>query len=249
MYAKQLTPEQKRTSNPSNTLGEHMKKIVLALLLMVVGSAHAFTPTNTPTNTPTFTATSTPTATRTNTPTSGFGDQRGHVFVQAPAFLQTDGITAPPTVADPGGTTVYLAVSQSQTAAVFSTGSASARVIITVPANYMSGGTLFLHATHSSATNTVTVQADIARISMGALTSTANVYVGPATNVSTELISPLQSARFSRVFIPLSNTVGTFGVLKPGDQLNILIARTGTSGDMSAYVAEFEYKINYPLMP
>ncbi len=247
MYAKQLTPEQNVTK-PLLTLGEHMKKIVLALLaLMVVGSAHAFTPTNTPTNTFTPTVTPTYTPTRTNTPVNSLGSGDGHIFIQAPQFLQSDGLTAPPTVADPGGTTVYFAVLQSRTAAVFTTGSASARIQFTVPANYMSGGQIWLHSTLSTATNTAAIQIDVARISVGALTSTANVYVGLSQNVQTEFTGPLQSARFSRVYCPLSNTVGLQGTLNPGDLLNCLIQRTGTSGDMSVYAAEFKYKINYPL--
>ena len=230
------------------TLGEHMKKILLFLLMALGVNAYAvstLTPTPTLSPTPTFTLT----PTRTNTPVSGFGDQKGHVIVHAKQFLQADGFTAPALVADPGGITVYMAFANSQTAAVFTTGSAQARVVMTVPADYQRNGALWVYATNSSLTNTVALQADIARISFGALTSTGNVYVGVSTNVQTQFTGPLLGARFSRVWVPLSNTVGTQGTLKPGDLLNILLSRTGTSGDLSVYAAEFEYSVNYPLRP
>ena len=251
--------ERKRTQAPekeslgltlTHSLGEQMKKFILALLVMVAGYAHAFTPTNTPTNTFTPTATSTPTATRTNTPVSGFGDQKGHVIIQAKQFLQSDGINAPALVSDPGGVTVYLAVVQSYTAAVFSTGSAQAIVTLTTPADYMRNGALWLYCISNPVTNTVTMEADISKISFGALTSTSKVYVGPTTNVQTEFTGPMQASRYSRVWVPLSGTVGSYGVIKPGDQLSILLSETGnTTGPVNVVAAEFEYSVNYPLRP
>lgn len=225
-----------------------MKKILLALLMAFSGAAVAAS-TDTPTLTLTPTVTPTLTPTRTNTPVSGFGDQTGRVIVQAAAFTLVDGVTRPVTTPVPGSSDVWLAQTQSYTAAVFATNTASARIQLTVPADYMRNGSLWLYAYNSTLTNTVQIRADVAKISFGALTSTSTVYNGVTTNVQTQFTGALWNARYSRVWIPLSGTVKTYGVIKPGDLLNINIVRSGASGNLSVFAAEFEYAVNYPLRP
>ncbi len=245
MYA--LDPGRKEENTP-NPLGEKMKKILLAFLLSIGGYAHAVatdTPTVTLTSTPTFTLT----PTRTNTPVSGFGDQKGHVIVQAQAFLLSDGVTRPVTTPVAGSSDIWLAQFLSYTAAVFATNTASARIQFTIPADYQRNPGLWLYAVNSTLTNTVTVEADISRVSFGKLTSTSAVWTGPATNVQTQFTGPLQNARYSRVWVPLSNTVGVNGTLVPGSLLNVNIIRTGASGNLNVMAAEFEYSVNYPLRP
>jgi len=247
MYAKNLKAWLDRTPNLL-TLGEHMKKIIFALLMALGVQAHAvatLTPTVTLTPTPTFS----PTPTRTNSPVAGLGNGTGRVIVQAPQFMLSDGVTRPVTTPVPG-VSVWLAKTLSATALVFSTGTAAAVVQLTVPADYMRGGSLWLHA-FQSVTYSVTcvVQADVSRMRLGALTSTANVYVGLTNNVQTQFTGQEFNARFSRTWIPLSGTVGTYGTLQPGDMLQILVQRTGVVGDFNVFAAEFEYAVNYPLRP
>ncbi len=257
MYAKRLSPipeSARKSFKPLLTLGEHMKKIGLALLLLFVGySAHADTPTSTATPTSTITPTFTPTPTRTNTPVSGFGSQTGRVIVQAQEFLSSDGVTIPVTT-PVVGVGAWLAQTLSYTAYVFSTGTASARIQFTVPADYMRTTGFWLYGYNSSVTNTVTLQADVSKVSFGALTSTSRVYVGTATNVQTQNTGRMFDARYNRIWIPLNvalygggSTGGT--ALKAGDLLNILIQRTGASGNLAVFAAEFEYAVNYPLRP
>lgn len=237
-----------------------MKKVLFALLVLMGAYAHATGPTATPTYTPTstltFTPSFTPTPTRTNTPVNGFVNSSnfGHIRIQPQAMLQADGITAPGTTALAGATTIWLAqvatgAGTSTTAAVFSTGSAQARLQLVVPQDYMRGASLWLYAMHSNVTNTATFQADVARTSIGVLTSTASTLVGTATNVQTEFTGRMRSAQMNRVWIPLEATVGNPGVLKPGDVVNILLTRGGTSGNTNVFAAEFEYAINQPLRP
>lgn len=225
-----------------------MKKILLALLMAVAGYAHAVA-TDTPTVTLTPTPTFTPTPTRTNTPVSGFGDSKGHVIIQAPQFTLSDGVSRPVTTPVPGSADIWLAQALSYSAAVFSTNTASARIQLTIPADYQRNPGLWLYAWNSTLTNTVTVQADISRVSFGKLTSTSAVWTGPATNVQTQFTGPLQNARYSRVWVPLSNTVGTNMTLVPGSLLNINLIRTGASGNLNVFAAEFEYSVNYPQRP
>ncbi len=259
MYDKKLNPDPITTRKGINFLSSlentTMKKmfstmVILAVMMLATlgHAASTYTPTWTPTATLTYTPSPTFTPTRTNTPVRGYG-QTGRVIVQSQAFLQADAITVPGVSVLAGDTTVWKAKYLSNTVAVFSTGSASATFQLTVPADYMRNGSLWLYAVNTTVTNTVTVQADIARISMGNLTSTATVFVGPATNVQTQFIGRLYDSRWNRVWIPLSGTVGTSGVIKPGDTLNILLARTGASGNFNVATAEFEYDVNYPLRP
>lgn len=225
-----------------------MKKILLALLMALGVNAYAVA-TDTPTVTLTPTPSPTFTPTRTNTPVSTLDGSKGRVIVVPHDFLQDNGISAPLTNTAAGGTDIWLAQTTSYTAAVFSTGTADARIQLTVPGDYMRGGSLWLYALNSTLTNTVQVRADVAKVSLGALTSTSSVYVGVTTNVQTQFTGRMNDARYSRVWIPLSGTVGTGGTLKPGDLLNILVVRSGTSGNLSVFGAEFEYAVNYPLRP
>jgi hypothetical protein len=250
MYATKLKDWLDRNRNLTLlTLGDtRMKKIFLALLLCLAGAAYA-DPTNTPTVTLTPTPTPTFTPTRTNTPVNSLDGQKGRVIVQAGEFLLTDGVSRPATTPVPGSANIWLAQALSYTSAVFATNTASARIQLTVPADYMRGGSLWLHAYNATLTNTVQIRADVAKVSIGALTSTATVFNGVTTNVQTQFTGPLLGARYSRVWIPLSGTVGTYGTLKSGDLLNINIIRSGASGDLNVFAAEFEYAVNYPYRP
>ncbi len=251
MYATKLKDWLYQNKLTLLTLGDtRMKKIFLALLLALGVQAHAVdtaTPTPTPTNT--VTPTVTPTPTKTNTPVSGMDGTKGRVIVRADEFLLTDGVSRPATTPVPGSADIWLAQALSYTSAVFATNTASARVQLTVPADYMRGGSLWLHAYNSTLTNTVQIRADVSKVSFGALTSTSQVYNGVTTNVQTQYIGALVNARYSRVWIPLSGTVGTRGTLKPGDLLNINVIRSGASGNLNVFAAEFEYAVNYPYRP
>lgn len=248
MYALRPFLKQRQTPNLL-TLGEHMKKILLALLLGFAGIASA-APTDTPTVTLTPTPTFTPTPTRTNTPVNSIDGQKGHIYIQAPQFTLSDGVTRPVTTPVAGSTSIWLAQTLSATCAVFSTNTASARIQFTVPADYMRGGSLWLHGYDSvTYSTTVVIQADLSRMSIGSLTSTANVYVGLTQNVQTQFTGRLNNARYSRTWIPLSGTVGTSGTLKPGDMINVLIQRSGAVGDLNVFAADFEYAVNYPYRP
>lgn len=234
-----------------------MKKLFLLFLMALGVNAHAvntYTPTWTPTVTLTPTPTFTPTPTRTNTPVNGFTQPTGHIRFMPNSFLQADGITAPGTTALAGDPTIWLAqvatgAGTSTTAAVFSTGTAQARLQFVVPTDYQQNAALWVYALHSSVTNTVTLQADVARNSIGSLTSTASVFQGTATNVQTQFTGRMNNARLSRVWVPLSTSAITYGALKPGDVVNILLTRGGTNGNLNVFAAEFEYQPNYPLRP
>lgn len=234
-----------------------MKKLLFALLMVLGASAHAvntYTPTYTPTATLTFTPTSTPTPTRTNTPVNGFNQGTGHIRIQPQDMLQSDGVSTLGGTALPGSTSAWMALvatgaGTSHTAAVLSTGSAAVRLQFVVPADYQQNAALWVYALHSAVTNTATLRADLARASIGSLTSTAQTYNGTATNVQTQFTGRLNSARLSRVWVPLNTSAITYGALKPGDVVNVLLTRGGTSGDMNVFAAEFEYTCNYPLRP
>jgi len=249
MYAKKLKDWLYLTPNLLSLGDTRMKKIFLALLMALGVQAHAVA-TDTPTQTLTPTPTFTPTPTRTNTPVNTIDGTKGHVYIQAPQFLLSDGVSRPATTPVAGSTTVWLAQTLSATCAVFSTNTAAARIQFTVPADYMRGGSLWLHGYDSvTYSTTVVIQADLSRMSIGALTSTANVYVGLTQNVQTQFTGRLNNARYSRTWIPLSGTVGTQGVLKPGDMINVLIQRSGAVGDLNVFAADFEYAVNYPYRP
>jgi hypothetical protein len=123
------------------------------------------------------------------------------------------------------------------------------RLQFVIPADYQQNAALWVYALHSAVTNTATLKADVARNSIGALTSTASTFVGTATNVQTQFTGRLRPAMLSRVWVPLSTSAITYGALKPGDVVNILLTRGGTSGDMNVFAAEFEYTCNFPLRP
>lgn len=217
-----------------------MKKIFLFLLMAMAGVVSAATDTPTSTYTPTLTPT--------NTPVAVFGGpNQAYLRFQPNACIQDDGITAPGTSALPGATTVWLAQTLNTTTLVLSTGTAATRMQFVVPADYQQGGKLWMYASISSATNTAQIAVNAYRTRMNALTSTVTSLLGVTTNVQTQYVGPLDTgaARMSRVYLPLSGTVGMIGqtgLLKVGDVVNLQVVRGGgTVGNINVRSFEFEY--------
>ena len=175
-------------------------------------------------------------------------------FIYPQAFLQADGFTEPGQAALAGAATIWLAQSQSQTAAVFSTGTSEARVNFVVPNDYEKGLRAWAYATHSTVTNTVTLRVDAAVIKLNALTSTSTVFVGTTTNVQVDRFngySMLYDSRMSRFSLPIKPVLLTYTAhVSPGSLVNLEIERTaGTDGNLSIYAIEIEYNAKQGIKP
>jgi hypothetical protein len=234
-----------------------MKKLFLALLVALpsfVQAAATATPTNTFTQTPTFTPTAV--AVLPQSGTNSLFLYPENMYQANNAAVITGSLTPLP-----GDTTVWVASSLNQNAAVFSTGTAVARVKFTVPMDYsnVNGGLrLFAHGVISTIGVTTTAFcANVFTAGMNKLTSTAGSYLGVTFNVKTgEFISSgaislttqtgerLLDARFSRFLIPISGTVAQ--ILHPGDTGTIeLVRAAGATGNVSVNKVELQYvKVN-----
>jgi hypothetical protein len=134
--------------------------------------------------------------------------------IRPQSLLQDDGVSALVTTPVPGAATIWLAQSQSQTAAVFSTGTAVARWNYVMPNDYKQfskGFKAYAYIVDSGSATTVAFKMDIAVQHFGYLTSTAYVCAGPTVNI------------------------------KPGDQLNFQLTRVGgVTGNISISHIEIE---------
>ena len=139
---------------------------------------------------------------------------------------------------------VTLAQSQSQTAAVLSTGTAAVRFAWMCPNDFDGQLRVFAYGTHSTITNTVTMKVDTRVHRMNGLTSSATVYLGTDTNVQTQNAYSFLASRMSRFLLPtapflLTSTAG----IKAGDLVNFHVQKTGgTDGATSVYAFEVQYQ-------
>jgi hypothetical protein len=167
--------------------------------------------------------------------------------IRPQSLLQDDGVSALVTTPVPGAATIWLAQSQSQTAAVFSTGTAVARWNYVMPNDYKQfskGFKAYAYIVDSGSATTVAFKMDIAVQHFGYLTSTAYVCAGPTVNITVQGLSKRWPSRMSRVLLPMPlplTYTASVEDIKPGDQLNFQLTRVGgVTGNISISHIEIE---------